>query len=262
MSKYSPITEFLKNQPSNKRDLTVTFETLEKVLGFSLPKSAHTHQPWWANEKEGSHTQARAWMEAGWKVESVDFSKLRVRFIKESGARIGQSITKAITKIPNTIKENEEIPQHISTQEPLKDNNQRVVLVSCVKSKTSKPMPAQDLYTSDLFHKTSAYARLVGDSWYILSAKYGLLVPNQIIEPYEKTLNKMAAAERKIWASNVLESLKDIVSPGDEVVFLAGDRYRRDLIETLEEWGCKIYIPMEGLSFGRQLSWLKKELRQ
>ena len=110
MSKYSPITEFLKNQPSDKRDLTVTYETLEKVLGFSLPKSAHTHRPWWANEKEGSHTQARAWMEAGWKVDSVDFSKLRVRFKRESSSRTDHTNGKSYPLSGNIQKPADDIP--------------------------------------------------------------------------------------------------------------------------------------------------------
>ena len=80
MSKYSPITEFLKNQPVEKRDLTVTFDTLEEILGFSLPKSAHTHRPWWANEKDGQHVQAQAWVNSNWSVESLNIPQAWVRF--------------------------------------------------------------------------------------------------------------------------------------------------------------------------------------
>ena len=136
-----------------------------------------------------------------------------------------------------------------------------IVLVSCVKTKAPEPRPARDLYTSPLFKLASFYAEKISPHWYVLSAKNGLIHPDEVIAPYEQTLTNMPEVERKAWAANVLESLKDIVSPGDLVVFLAGVKYRQDLIRSLESWGCKVSIPMEGLAFGQQLSWLKKQLQ-
>jgi len=260
MSKYSPITEFLNNQTAEKRDLTVSFDTLEEILGFSLPKSAHTHRPWWANEKAGSHSHARSWIEAGWKVESADLSKLRVRFMRESGYRSGYTINPSVPAKSNTVNNEEYIPHSDFDINPESGSGKRIVLVSCVKNKTTISMPAQDLYISDLFQKSSAYAKLIGDSWYILSAKYGLLSPDQVIEPYEKTLNKIGVGERKSWAKSVISDLAKIVTPGDEVVFLAGVKYRENLIHPLKKMGSKISVPMEGLSFGNQLKWLKNQL--
>jgi hypothetical protein len=37
---------------------------------------------WWANEKEGNHINARAWANAGWKVESVDFNRKQARLVR------------------------------------------------------------------------------------------------------------------------------------------------------------------------------------
>ena len=79
----------------------------------------------------------------------------------------------------------------------------KIVLVSCVKTKANHPKPAKELYISDLFRKSSAYARMIGDEWYILSAKYGLLAPEVVIPPYEKTLRNMGVADRKAWAKRV-----------------------------------------------------------
>lgn len=134
-----------------------------------------------------------------------------------------------------------------------------VVLVSCVKSKRSQPSNVRDLYISTLFKGASAYAEVIGDRWFILSAKYGLLDPDQVIAPYEKTLNKMPVAERRAWAKEVFADLEPTVKPGDDVVFLAGARYRENLIDPLEQIGCSVSVPMEGLPFGKQLTWLKKQ---
>jgi len=138
----------------------------------------------------------------------------------------------------------------------------KVALVSCVSKKDDKPRPAKDLYQSHWFKKASAYAKQIGDEWYILSAKYGLLSPKTIISPYDITLNNMKTQERKLWARNVIDQLKTIVSPGDEIIFLAGTKYRENLIAPLNIIGVQISIPMKGLRIGEQMSWLKIKLGQ
>jgi hypothetical protein len=51
-----------------------------------------------------------------------------------------------------------------------------------------------------------------------------------------------------------------VLQPGDHVVFLAGIKYRENLIDPIREMGCSVEIPMEGLGIGKQLSWLKQQL--
>ena len=49
----------------------VSFADIETVLGFELPESARLHRPWWSNQIDG-HSQAIAWMAAGWETAEVD----------------------------------------------------------------------------------------------------------------------------------------------------------------------------------------------
>jgi len=65
----------------------------------------------------------------------------------------------------------------------------KIVLVSCVKSKRCNRCKASDMYISLLFTKMMTYARsLKPKCIFILSAKYGLLKLDDIIDPYEKTV--------------------------------------------------------------------------
>ena len=64
----------------------------------------------------------------------------------------------------------------------------RIALVSCVKKKRGSAAFARDLYLSQLFRGLRCYAESHADVWYILSAEHGLLKPDQIVEPYERTL--------------------------------------------------------------------------
>ena len=137
-------------------------------------------------------------------------------------------------------------------------DNAPIVLVSCVKSKRGEPCRAGEMYTSALFHKMMAYAqRLKPKRIFILSAKYGLLSPDDMIEPYEQTLKTMKTAERRTWAQGVLSALRQNCDlDADTFVFLAGDAYRQNLVPHIKHYT----VPMEGLAFGKQLQWLERQV--
>lgn len=129
-------------------------------------------------------------------------------------------------------------------------------MVSCVKSKQHRPAPARDLYTSALFKKARAWAERQCDNWFVLSAKYGLLKPDDVIEPYELTLNTMRAAERRRWAESVYRQMEsaDLLDGRTTFVWLAGSKYKSDLAALLNRH--EQTDPLQGLSFGRRLQWL------
>jgi len=83
-----------------------------------------------------------------------------------------------------------------------------------------------------------------------------------MIEPYEKTLNKMPIAERKAWVERVRDRLGEHLGEVRQVAFLAGTQYREFLTDQLRDSGIQVEVPMEGLSFGRQLHWLKNHTRE
>ncbi len=127
----------------------------------------------------------------------------------------------------------------------------RIVLIACGARKRSQPSKARDLYVSPLFQKNLRYAeRLAPDRIYILSAKYGLLDPDDEVEPYDLTLNAMESAEVRFWAAQVLEQLAQRTDlKQDQFIFLAGAKYRRYLIPHLAH----VEVPFEGLTIGKQL---------
>lgn len=133
-----------------------------------------------------------------------------------------------------------------------------IYLVSCVKTKRSSTCAAADLYGSQWFTAARNYVRHRANAWYILSAKYGLVKPDDVIAPYEHTLNTMGVAARHRWAERVLSSLNEVLQPGDNVVFLAGQRYREFLEDALRTRGITVNVPMRGLRQGEQVQWLLK----
>ena len=135
----------------------------------------------------------------------------------------------------------------------------KIVLISCVSKKLNHKSKAQDLYVSPLFQKNLRYARSLNpDKIFILSAKYGLLSLTDVVEPYDKTLNKMTSNEIKEWANSVLKQLQKVFDlDKEEFVFLAGNNYRKFLLPHIKNYK----IPMLGLGIGKQLKWLTERIK-
>lgn len=135
-----------------------------------------------------------------------------------------------------------------------------IALVGCGKSKRMACAPAKDLYTGPLFRAGRAYAEEC-DEWRILSAKYGVLDPELVIEPYDKKLSKRFAGP---WASAVAATLLVEFSKCGpyELLVLAGEDYSAPLREAMKnDAGCwrqncvGVREPLLGLGLGARLRW-------
>ena len=137
---------------------------------------------------------------------------------------------------------------------------QPLFLVSCVSKKHSTPRPARELYCSDWFRKARAYVEMEDAKWFILSAKHGLVSPDQVIKPYNMTLKNMSTLKRRGWAKKVADTLQPHCKAGNRVIVLGGSKYREHLVPLLKEWGCYVETPLEGMGIGQQKRWLKHKL--
>lgn len=130
--------------------------------------------------------------------------------------------------------------------------------MACAAAKLPFATAAGDLYVSSLFRKARLYAEKHADSWYILSAKHGLVRPDKIIEPYDVTLNAMPIAERRRWSDQVNRQLEDVVAHGYQLIMLAGSRYREGVENVQRSRGVEVEVPMQGMRIGEQLKWLSR----
>lgn len=77
MSKYAPLSRVLAE--SGENSVPFSFAEIEAILGFALPVSARAHRPWWSNEPR-THSQARAWVMAGYRATEVSLEGEEVVF--------------------------------------------------------------------------------------------------------------------------------------------------------------------------------------
>jgi hypothetical protein len=74
----------------------------------------------------------------------------------------------------------------------------RVGIIGCSKTKLERPAPARELYCSRTFRAAKAWMdkRM---PWVILSAKYGVVEPGDVLEPYDLCLQSLSQRDRQAW---------------------------------------------------------------
>ena len=130
-------------------------------------------------------------------------------------------------------------------------------LVACSRIKADQPAPARELYVSPLFRAARVYAegRYGPDQWLILSARYGLVDPDQVLAPYDLSLRQLTAAQREAWGDRIAIELTDRFPAGTVLWFHAGDLYRQAIAPVVAH---QVRFPLAGLRIGQQLAWYRQ----
>lgn len=142
----------------------------------------------------------------------------------------------------------------------------RIVLVGCGKAKGSNPAPARDLYTGCLFRDRVRYAEAGGDPWRIVSARYGLVDPDDELSPYDQTIASLPEVDRAAWA---LAVALDLVSELPDLARLRsvhvelhmGADYAERLRDVLQAAGMAPSWPVQHLGIGEQRAWYAQRKR-
>jgi Family of unknown function (DUF6884) len=133
------------------------------------------------------------------------------------------------------------------------------VIIPCGKAKrrTGWPWPAREAYVGSPFKVNRGYAEAVAPGrWLILSAKYGLLDPDQLIDDYDVSFNRPASGPIETGALAAQARARGLAGP---VVGLGGMAYvsaLRSALSGFEE--VELSFPFEGLSLGRAMAAVKR----
>lgn len=76
---YIRLAAFLAGQPADVSSITLSLTEIEEMLGRPLPDNAR-FPSWWRNDQKKMHS--RAWLTAGWAVESTDPSCSTINFVR------------------------------------------------------------------------------------------------------------------------------------------------------------------------------------
>lgn len=133
----------------------------------------------------------------------------------------------------------------------------KIALVGCGKSKLTRAAPAAELYTGSLFRASRAYAEAAFDRWFILSAKHGLLTPDEGVEPYDLSITQLNSDERSALAERVLARLGEFGLNEADFTILAGQEYVSAFDGRLAA-----NDPLKKRGLGERLAWLTREAQR
>ena len=168
----------------------------------------------------------------------------------------------ALSDLLSVARAREDRLAKVSEHDPENSSPKKIGLVGCVKSKQSRPAAAADLYTSALFQGRRRWVEMSCDRWFILSAKHGLITPEQAVQPYDEALTNKNTAERRSWAAFVLEQLCDRLGDlgSHRFEIHAGMPYVDYGLRTgLVAAGASVTVPTEGLRQGEQLAFYRDQ---
>lgn len=142
-----------------------------------------------------------------------------------------------------------------------------VVIIPCGKRKVWRrepgrgPAPARDAYVSTPFCLARRFAELYGDRYYVLSAKHGLLAPDELI-PADYDVTFLRPETNPISVEVIRRQLAAALpAPGGyKVIALGGREYLMAIEEACAPLAITPHFPFAGLPVGKSLAALRRAI--
>jgi len=123
----------------------------------------------------------------------------------------------------------------------------RVVLIGSSGAIADAPDAAGRLFRSDGFAAARTHAVHSRLPWFVLSAKHGLLDPDDVVSPFATQIDDQPAAYRTAWGEWVVAQLADRVQLDGVVVEVHGGvDFAQPLRQPLARRGAVLEIPLPG----------------
>ena len=117
-----------------------------------------------------------------------------------------------------------------------------VILIGDGTAQSSEPAAARDLYISPLFTGRRAQAEASGLPWFVVSGRWGLLAPDDILAPYTFSFGRQSVNYRRAWGRFVAEQLCLLTAVGrnDVVQINASAAYTTALVAPIQYLGARV----------------------
>lgn len=122
-----------------------------------------------------------------------------------------------------------------------------VYIISCTKNKKSNVDCAGSIYKSANYTNAKRFSIKHSDVWLILSAKYGLLMPDEIISKYDLNIIDCSYEYTRKWADDVISRINNLCDKDDRIFIFATNEYSSKIVDRIEEVSPKILLPYSRL---------------
>lgn len=143
----------------------------------------------------------------------------------------------------------------------------KLIIIPCGKKKiwddgvTTGPIPARNAYTGTMFKLGVQLSESMKADWIVLSAKYGFIRPDHLIEPYDVTFKKRSSepiSGKELYSQVNYEDSSLLEYP--EIIGLGGFEYRQAIKDSFCMFKGTLTFPLAGLSMGYYLQHLKRAI--
>ena len=137
--------------------------------------------------------------------------------------------------------------------------NSIVMLISCGKRKSEIECKAKDMYNSSRFVMLKTIAEIAGIQWFIMSAKYGLLSPDEIIVPYDLSLSNCSEAYKNEWANKIVDKASTFSKDTTFFIAASGD-YAQRIVPRFLMRGYNVIVPFVDKDENEVFEYTKKAI--
>lgn len=138
-----------------------------------------------------------------------------------------------------------------------------VTVINCGADKQSKQCAAKDMYVGSLFVASRKYVEsMYGKNYCILSAKYHVLFPEDIIEPYDMFLGNFKKSEKEYWWSISAEQLLNKYPKDTVFHFYVGQDYIKGILPILDKEKRKYEYYLNNLGMGYKIQWFLQHTKK
>lgn len=133
-------------------------------------------------------------------------------------------------------------------------------LIGCSKSGAWPPAPAKDVFWPSIqFRGAYKAAVSAGQSPLILTTGHGVVLPEQVIYPFDNQLKTRLLEERQVWARAVLVGLGQHLTPGDQVTSYLCAVYAEFVVPELRDLGYTVDESLQGMTQSVRLQWFREQ---
>lgn len=131
-----------------------------------------------------------------------------------------------------------------------------VAIIPCTAQKADTPGPARDVWTGTHFQLILAHAELFYSKVLVMSYKYGLISPDDHIEPYDLDMRTAKPADKLRWWFKMRIDIKTLAEEKPLLVALYTGSFERERVirEFVKNDVAQVIIPFEGLGVGQRQS--------
>jgi len=131
-----------------------------------------------------------------------------------------------------------------------------LVITQCSKRKLGMKTKAKYIYQGRMFKTVRELCEMNGWDYVIISAKHGLVHPDDEVTPYEKTIEKRRDIEEL--RGKVIPRLRKVLPRYGRVIAVLGKKYRR-IVEPLSD---ERFVFIEGRGYGDICAKIRRLLPQ